>query len=285
MELVRTADELAVRTAAARARGEIVGLVPTMGALHAGHASLIARAAEQCAFVVVSVFVNPLQFGPGEDFERYPRSLEADLERATEAGAHLVFAPSVEELYPPPVHITLHVGEPAGLLEGAVRPGHFDGVVTVLTRLFNVVGPARAYFGEKDYQQLVIVKDLVRELRLPLVIVGCPTLREDDGLALSSRNAYLDPAERAAAPVLHRALAVGSAAIAQGTRDAALVRQAMREVADAEPGVRVDYLEVADPERLLVLDRIDGPVRLLGALRIGGVRLIDNVAAAPEEKD
>ncbi|MDA8297649.1 MAG: pantoate--beta-alanine ligase [Actinomycetota bacterium] len=281
MELVRTADELAVRTAAARGRGEVVGLVPTMGALHDGHASLIATACAQCGFVVVSIFVNPLQFGPNEDFAHYPRRLEADLERAGEAGADLVFAPGVEELYPEPVHVTVHVGEPADILEGALRPGHFDGVATVLTRLFNLVGPARAYFGEKDYQQLVIVRDLVRELRLPAEIVNCPTLREADGLARSSRNAYLAPTERAVAPVLHRALVAGASAIAQGERDAAAVRRAMRAVAEAEQGVRVDYLEVADPERLRTLARVDGPVRLLGALRIGAVRLIDNLAAAP----
>ncbi len=281
MELLKTANEVAARTTAARGRGETIGLVPTMGALHAGHASLIATAAEQCALVVVSAFVNPLQFGPGEDFERYPRNLEADLQRAAEAGADLVFAPGIEELYPPPVNITVHVGELADVLEGAVRPGHFDGVVTVLTRLFNLVGPARAYFGEKDYQQLVIVRDLVRELRLPIVIVNCPTLREEDNLARSSRNAYLDPTARAAASVLYRALAAGAAATEQGTRDAAAVRRAMYAVTEMEPAATVDYLEVTDPERLIVLERIDGPVRLLGAIRIGGVRLIDNLAAAP----
>ena len=241
---------------AARAAGRTVGLVPTMGFLHQGHASLILRSAAECDLTVVTVFVNPLQFGPTEDLDDYPRDLERDVEIAARAGAGLLFAPPLEDMYPGgPPGVTVHVSG-ADTLEGASRPGHFDGVATVLAKLFNLAGPCRAYFGEKDWQQLGVVRRLVADLTFPVEVVGCPTIREDDGLACSSRNTRLSPEEREAATVLHRALLAGAAA-----HDP---RAAMADVVAAEPLATLDYAE-ALPDRLLI------------AARIGRVRLIDNL--------
>ena len=259
MRVLDRGDQLRKELDAARAAGGSVGLVPTMGSLHEGHASLIRRSAAQCAVTAVTVFVNPLQFGPTEDFATYPRDLDRDLEVAAEAGAEVVFAPPVDEMYPGgPPSVTVHV---AGVdtMEGASRPGHFDGVATVVAKLFNLAGPCRAYFGEKDWQQLQVVRRLVADLSFPVEVVGCPTVRDDDGLACSSRNAYLSPAQRRAATVLYRALVAGA-----GADDAEGARARMVEVVAGEPLATLDYAEVlAD--------------RLLIAVRIGDVRLIDNV--------
>ena len=278
---MRTAAQLAGATAAARAAGERVGLVPTMGALHAGHRSLIDAAVSSGQVAVVSVFVNPLQFGEPADLERYPRDLPADAEIAAQAGAAIVFAPAVEELYPPPVRTTVHVAGLGDVLEGASRPGHFDGVVTVLARLFSLAGPCTAYFGEKDFQQLTVVRTLVRELHLPVELVACPTVREPDGLALSSRNRLLSASGRRAAPALFRALTAGAAAIERGSADPGVVAAEMSSVLAAEGGLTPDYAAVADPESLEEPASISAPVRLLVAARIEGIRLIDNCAASP----
>jgi pantoate--beta-alanine ligase len=262
-----------------RAHDRVAGLVPTMGALHRGHASLIAHAADDCDVVAVTVFVNPLQFGPAEDLAAYPRTLEADLDLAAEHGGSLVFAPAVEEMYPRPIATSVSVPGIASRWEGASRPGHFDGVATVVTKLLAQAGACRAYFGEKDYQQLCVIRRLVADLDLPVTVVGCPTVREADGLALSSRNAYLGKAERSAAPVLHRALTAGAKAIAAGERDPGRVVGLMTKLIDAEPLASLDYAAVVDASSLKTVSPLAGELRLLGAARFGKARLIDNVGA------
>jgi pantoate--beta-alanine ligase len=278
LKLVQSPLEVAVLAEEARQRLKRVALVPTMGALHAGHGELIARAVRDCDFVVVSIFVNPLQFGPGEDLAAYPRDLEADLEFLATRAVDLVFAPGVEQMYPQPFLTTVHVSRLTERFEGAARPGHFDGVTTVVTKLLAILGPCRAYFGEKDFQQLVVVKKLVADLNLPVEVVACPTVREEDGLALSSRNRYLSPAEREAATVLYRSLLQGSAEIAAGERDPEVVAGAMEQVIAAEPLARLDYAAVVDPVTLEVPPFIRGEVRLLVAAKVGPARLIDNLA-------
>jgi len=271
----------------ARADGRTVGLVPTMGYLHAGHVSLIEQAAEENDVVAVTVFVNPLQFGPTEDLAAYPRDLARDSQLAEEAGASIVFAPSVEEMYPTGEPLTTvavrQVSEP---LEGRFRPTHFAGVATVVAKLFAIAGECRAYFGEKDYQQLAVIRRMAADLSFPVEVVGCPTVREPDGLALSSRNVYLTPEEREAAPTLHRALTAGKAAIEQrGERDPAAVNELMREVLSGEPRFDVDYAEVVNASDLTTPTRLVGEVRLLAAARLGKARLIDNLAAVACEAD
>lgn len=260
-----------------------MGLVPTMGYLHAGHASLIAAAAADNDLVVVTSFVNPLQFAAGEDLDSYPSDPERDESVVAAAGGHVVFRPSRDEMYPRPMITTVSVAELSKVMEGASRPTHFDGVTTVVTKLFSIVGRCRAYFGEKDFQQLAIVRRMTADLSLPVDVVGCPTVREPDGLALSSRNVYLSPDERKAAPVLNRALRSGAAAIEAGESDASVVRAEMRSIIDAEPMARLDYVELADPETLAPLERCDSRARLFGAVRFGRARLIDNVAARVSE--
>jgi len=272
----RTVD-LRAALDAARCAGSAVGLVPTMGALHDGHAALIERAAADCDTVCVTVFVNPLQFGEGEDFAAYPRDLERDARRAEKAGADFVFAPPVTEMYSGDVLTTVTVRDIGDPMEGGHRPGHFDGVATVVTKLFAIAGPCRAYFGEKDFQQLLVVRQLARDLSLPVEVVACPTVREVDGLALSSRNAYLDTLQRDAAAVLFRALQSGAALVKAGERDAGAVRKLMQEIIEAEPLVKLEYAEVADPSDLRPLEQIDGEARLFVAARVGSARLIDNL--------
>jgi pantoate--beta-alanine ligase len=250
MRVLDRGDQLRKELDAARAAGRTVGLVPTMGALHEGHVSLIRRAAAECDVTAVTVFVNPLQFGPSEDFATYPRDLSADVDVAAAAGAGLLFAPSVEDMYPERPTVTVSVaGE--DVLEGAARPGHFDGVATVVAKLFNLAGPCRAYFGEKDWQQLRVVRRLVADLSFPVEVVACPIVREADGLALSSRNVRLSPAEREAATVLYRALTSHP-------------DRRMVDVVAEEPLASLDYAEVL-PDRLVI------------AARVGSVRLIDNL--------
>jgi pantoate--beta-alanine ligase len=268
----------------ARQAGKTVGFYPTMGALHGGHRSSIAKMAAECDVAAVSIFVNPLQFGPGEDFATYPRELEADLAQAEEAGADIVFAPEEKAMFPEPPLASVKVHELDEVLEGPLRPGHFEGVATVVTKLLAIAGPCFAYFGEKDYQQLALVRRLVADLSLPAAVVPCPTVREPDGLALSSRNAYLSPAERKAAPVLYWSLLAGKRLVEEeGARSVDEVRQAMVAVAEREPLLKLDYAEVADPATLRAPQVISAPVRLLIAGRIGKARLIDNVEALPEE--
>ncbi len=252
-----------------------VGLVPTMGALHGGHVALIERARAECASVVVSIFVNPTQFGPGEDYERYPRDLEADLRTCAAHGVDLVFAPDVPTIYPPGHSTTVDVGPLGTVLEGAARPGHFRGVATVVTILLDLVRPDLAYFGQKDGQQVVVVGRVVRDLALAVRLVVVPTVREPDGLALSSRNAYLSAAERAAAPVLYRALRAAVDDYARGERDAERLRARMREVLAAEPLARPDYVSVADRETLEELAAVDRGALLSLAVRFPSARLID----------
>ena len=253
-----------------------IGLVPTMGALHAGHEALIQRARKDSQVVVVSIFVNPLQFGPNEDYTRYPRALQRDLEICERNGADLVFAPSVEEMYPLPELTFVDVTLVSEHLCGAFRPGHFRGVATVVLKLLNIVQPDRAYFGEKDMQQLAVIRRMVQDLMVPVEIVRVPTVREADGLAISSRNQYLNPAARKAAPVLHRALQEAAARIRSGERDVAKVREAALEILKTEPLVRIEYLEIVDPVEMKPLSAISGPARIAVAVWIGSTRLIDN---------
>ena len=254
-----------------------VALVPTMGALHEGHRTLVRAAKERAATVVVSVFVNPTQFGPGEDFDRYPRTWDADLAALAEEGADVVFHPGVEEVYPAgSLGVTVHPGPLGDVLEGAVRPGHFAGVLTVVAKLFGLVRPDLALFGEKDYQQLTLIRAMARELALGVEVVGVPTVREDDGLALSSRNRYLSPEQRATAVALSRALRAGADAGAQGPE---AVLAAARAVLATEPDLVQDYLELTDID--LGPAPTAGPARLLVAARAGTTRLLDNRACSP----
>lgn len=287
MELIDTTDALAKALATRRGADTLglgVGFVPTMGALHAGHLSLVTAARAASATVVVSVFVNPAQFGPGEDLASYPRDLEGDCTRAGKAGADIVFAPSPAQMYPGPAAAALRpltcvrVGRLGEVWEGASRPGHFDGVATVVAKLLNLVGPCRAYFGEKDYQQLVVVRQLVADLSIPADVLSCPTVRAPDGLALSSRNVHLAGDERAAACVLHRALLAGRSAIEAGERCPAEVGEAMAAAVRAEPLARLDYAAVVvDGDLAPATAPLVGELRLLVAARVGGLRLIDNL--------
>jgi pantoate--beta-alanine ligase len=254
-----------------RGEGLALGLVPTMGALHAGHLSLVEEACRENSRVIVSIFVNPIQFGPGEDFERYPRDPERDGELLRTAGVHAVYRPSVEIMYPPGSSTRVHVAGVSEGLEGAARPVHFDGVATVVAKLLTAVEPDRAYFGQKDAQQVAVVKRLVRDLDLPVEIRVCPTMREADGLALSSRNAYLKPDERRAAVCLSSALRLAAVAYAEGERDPERLRQTLRARLEIEPLAHVEYAEVVDP----LLFTPPGSLAVL-AVRVGGTRLIDN---------
>jgi pantoate--beta-alanine ligase len=282
VELVEQAAAWRKTLDAARARGQQVGLVPTMGALHAGHMSLIRKAAAECDVVAVTDYVNPLQFGPSEDLTTYPRDLRGDCRLAEEAGADVLFAPTTEELWARPPTTSVRVEGLSETLEGASRPGHFDGVATIVVKLFSLAGPCRAYFGEKDYQQLVVIRRMAADLSLPVEVIGCPTVREPDGLALSSRNNYLTAEERRGAPQLYSALLAGKRAIEDDdTTDAARVVEAMASCLAQQPLFHLDYAEVADPETLNRPARIEAEVRLLMAARIGRARLIDNLPAAP----
>ena len=284
-----TAGEIAVtRTVAAlreavaswRAGQQRVGLVPTMGAIHQGHLALVDAARGQCDRIVASLFVNPKQFGPAEDLAAYPRNEAADLAAFHEAGVDLVFAPDVADMYPPGFATSVHVGGLTESLDGVFRPGHFDGVATVVAKLLLQCLPDAGYFGEKDYQQLMVVRRLARDLDIPVRIEGVATVREADGLALSSRNAYLSPAERRTAPLLYRILCDSAAALAQDPEAVAATLE--RGIARLRAGgFAVDYLELRDAADLTAMPRLAGPARLLTAARIGRTRLIDNVPVAP----
>ena len=280
--LVDTNAAFARMLASARGVGRTVGLVPTMGALHDGHASLIRRAAHDCDVAAVTVFVNPLQFDRAADLAAYPRTLDSDVAAAAEAGATVVFVPSTQEMFGPTgqVDTTVHVAGLADRLEGASRPGHFDGVATVVTKLFALTGPCRAYFGEKDFQQLAVVRRLVADLSLPVRVVGCPTVRAADGLALSSRNAYLTAGERSVAPLLHAALESAARAAGAGEHAPGVLAAIVGGALAGEPRFRLDRVDVVDAATLGPPDAGPAPtteLRILAAAFLGRARLIDNV--------
>lgn len=272
-ELIRETREMAE---AWRKQGYSIGFVPTMGYLHEGHISLMERARQENDRVVVSVFVNPTQFGPNEDFEKYPKNLERDREICEKAGVDLVFAPSVAEMYPAKNLSFVDISELDQGLCGAKRPGHFRGVCTVVTKLFNIVLPDRAYFGEKDAQQLAIIRRMTEDLNFNIQIVACPTVRDQDGLALSSRNSYLSETERKAALVIPRSLEEASLAMKDGEREAAQIKKVIHEMITAEPLATIDYIEVVDAATLKPVSRVERPVLVAVAVFIGGTRLIDN---------
>jgi pantoate--beta-alanine ligase len=277
MQIATTIAEIRAYVAQARAAGKTVGFVPTMGALHAGHASLIEAAADRCDYVVVSIFVNPTQFGPGEDLEKYPRPFEKDVEVCEKHGAHAVFAPRAAEMYPRTNLTWVTVEKLTEPLCGQSRPGHFRGVTTVCTKLFNIVGADVAFFGQKDAQQAIVIRRMVADLNLPLEIVICPTVREPDGLAMSSRNEYLSPQERKEAPVIYRALKRCAELIEAGERDAARITQEMHGILRQASALRVEYVSIVDAEGLEPCDRIQGKVLVAVAGRLGSTRLIDNI--------
>ena len=253
-----------------------IAFVPTMGALHEGHLSLVRQARRENEVVTASIFVNPAQFGPGEDLARYPRSPERDAALLAEAGVDVLFTPSVEEMYPPGFSTRVEVGALGAVLEGASRPGHFSGVATVVARLFGLVRPTRAYFGQKDAQQLAVIRRMTADLALPVEVIAGPTVREPDGLAMSSRNAYLSASQRAAATVLYRALSAAQARFSAGERDAEALRHLMRRTVEAEPLATLDYAEVVDAATMAPVIVATGGALLVIAARIGTTRLIDN---------
>ncbi|QHF46985.1 pantoate--beta-alanine ligase [Pseudomonas sp. S35] len=278
MNTVRTVRELRSAVAHARKAGKRIGFVPTMGNLHSGHATLVTKAVQQADFVVASIFVNPLQFGAGEDLDKYPRTLAADQEKLLQAGCNLLFAPTVEEMYPGGMTGQTRVSVPQlseGLC-GASRPGHFEGVATVVSKLFNMVQPDIAVFGQKDYQQLAVIRAMVHDLNLPIQIIGEPTVRADDGLALSSRNGFLNEEERAIAPVLYRSLSQIAGAIKGGDHDFAALRAEQVKQIEAA-GLRLDYLEVRQGVHLRPATPEDQDVVILVAAFLGTTRLIDNL--------
>lgn len=272
--LLKTISETRACIAAARERGLSIGLVPTMGALHEGHGALIRKAREETGLVVVTIFVNPIQFDRPEDLEKYPRDLDADIAFCQRLGADAVFAPDAAEMYPAQLLTSVAVAGISTRLEGEFRPGHFRGVATVVAKLFNIVPADRAYFGEKDAQQLAVIQKMVADLNFPVSIVPVATVREPDGLAMSSRNRRLTPEDRRIAPVLYRALCEGQRHLHDAPRQAAL-----RILSDV-PEIRVEYLEVVDPATFQSVAKISGPVRIVAAVWLGGVRLIDNILCA-----
>jgi len=280
LPILRSVAALRVQVAQWRKDGLRVAFVPTMGALHDGHLSLVKSGLAEADRVVVSIFVNPTQFGPNEDFAAYPRTEQADVAKLAGAGASAAYVPSVEEMYPAGAATTVHVAGVSDGLCGTFRPGHFDGVATVVAKLLNQVQPDVALFGEKDFQQLQVIRRMARDLDLPVAIRGVPTLREADGLAMSSRNAYLSAQERATAPVLHRTLSEVAARLQAGAEAAPVLKDGIAAILAAGFG-SVDYLELRSVEDLTPLERLDRPARLIVAARLGKARLIDNIAVNP----
>jgi pantoate--beta-alanine ligase len=276
-EVFASIDELRSRLAAVRQPGGAIGFVPTMGALHAGHGALMDAARRDCDCVVVSIFVNPIQFDNKEDYERYGRNIEADIEFAGGRGVDVVFAPSVEEMYPAGEHTFVEVPDVSEGLCGAFRPGHFRGVATVVTKLFNIVQPAAAYFGEKDAQQLAVIRSMAAGLNMPVSIIGVATVREPDGLALSSRNERLTREDRMSAPLLFQALEAGRRAVENGLRNVARIRAAGLDLLANEPRIRLEYFEIVDAESMRPVAMAVGRLCIAAAVWIGSVRLIDNV--------
>ena len=277
IQVVRTIADVRAHTADARRHGRRIGFVPTMGALHDGHVRLIDEARRDCDTVVVSIFVNPLQFDRREDLDKYPRLLQADTERCRALGVDVVFAPDVDEMYPQPPACTVEVGSLAAHLCGQFRPGHFAGVATVVLKLFEIVRPDRAYFGEKDAQQLVVVRRLVTDLNVPVDVIGVPTVREHDGLALSSRNLRLDAEERRIAVSLIAALKTAQDLIATGRRDVSGIRHLATAMIPSDERLRLEYLEIVDPDSMEPVETVTSPVLAAGALWVGSTRLIDNL--------
>ena len=277
MNIIRTVRHLSRWSEILRREGVTIGLVPTMGALHDGHRALIRAARLSCDAVVVSVFVNPRQFGAGEDFARYPRPFASDAAVCRQEGTDVLFAPSTEAMYPPGFQTSVSVHGLSRRWEGAYRPAHFEGVATIVTKLINVARPHKAFFGQKDFQQAALIRRLVADLNLGARIVVHPTVRESDGLAFSSRNSYLTKSQRRVAPILYGALQTGRDAVKAGVRSSARVRAIMGKHVSRDPAARVDYLSVCDPVTLEPVTRITGDVVLLGAVRIGRIRLIDNL--------
>lgn len=281
--VLKTVEEVRSYVKAAKKEGKSVGFVPTMGFLHEGHKSLIVRAAKENDFVVVSDFVNPTQFGPNEDFEAYPRDIEKDAELCEDAGADIIFNPEASEMYDNAL-TTVTVDKITKVLCGASRPGHFAGVATVVSKLFNIVAPDRAYFGEKDAQQLMVIRKMVKDLNFDIEIVGCPIIRESDGLAKSSRNTYLNPEERQAALCLSRSLNLGKELIANGETSADVVKAAIKAEIEKEPLSRIDYVEIVDLNTLESAERTDTGILTAIAVYIGKTRLIDNFMIEKVEK-
>lgn len=278
MERLGSKKEVRQAVAEARREGKRIALVPTMGALHDGHLSLVAAAQERADYVVVSVFVNPTQFGPGEDYEAYPRDVERDMDLLGAEGVDLAFTPSPGVMYAPGATMTVDPGELGSVLEGATRPDHFRGVCTVVTKLLSIVGPDLAFFGEKDFQQLAVISRMVRDLDLPVKVVGCPIVRECDGLAMSSRNVYLSPDERTAATALYRALRSAETLALGGESDVRVLEDAMRSTIEAEPIAALDYAVIVGSADLAQLESLgETPARALVAARVGSTRLIDNL--------
>jgi pantoate--beta-alanine ligase len=284
MEVTRAIAATRAALAAARHGGRRIAFVPTMGALHVAHVSLMEAAKRDGGYLVVSIFVNPTQFAPGEDFARYPRDEAGDLAVCETAGVDLVFMPAAEEVHPAGSVTTVHVARLTETLCGPQRPGHFDGVATVVAKLFNIVQPDAAYFGQKDAQQLAVIRQMVRDLNMPIEIVGCPTVREADGLAASSRNAYLEGSQRGQARCLYQALCEAKSRIERGETLAAAVVRAMRRIIEAAGPAEIDYISVADPETMQPVERIDRPVLVALAVRIGSTRLIDNLQVDPRDR-
>lgn len=278
--LVTDVAEMSARIDELRSQGKKIGLVPTMGALHLGHLSLAIAAKNECDVTVVSDFVNPKQFAPGEDYDQYPRTLDADITLLSQVGSDFIFAPSPAAMYPRGFNANVHVGGVSEILEGAFRPTHFDGVCTVVLKLFNITRAEVAYFGQKDYQQVAVVKKMASDLNLQTQIVMRPTIRERDGLAISSRNQYLSADEREQALVLSKSLSKAEELIHAGERDASVVLDEMRAIIKTAPSAQIDYLHIGDPDTLLEMERIAGNVVVLVAVRIGTTRLIDNKLVA-----
>jgi pantoate--beta-alanine ligase len=281
VETIRTIAWMKQAARQARAEGRVIGFVPTMGALHAGHTALVHRAKQDCSPVIASIFVNPKQFSPKEDFTKYPRTIEADSEKFSAAGVDALFLPEAPEIYPPGFGTYVTIEGLSDRLEGRSRPGHFRGVATVVLKLLEIVQPNFAYFGRKDAQQVRIISQMVRDLNLDTEIVVCPIVREPDGLALSSRNAYLSAEEGRAATVLHRALVASKAELAAGTRDSLRLQAVLRKVLEAEPLAAVDYAEIVDAEAFEPVTRIARPCYVVLAVFIGKTRLIDNLYLEP----
>ena len=282
MRIVRTISEIRGISAAARCDGKIIGLVPTMGALHAGHIELALKARLECGIVIMSIFVNPIQFGPNEDYKAYPRTLEADADKAQAAGVDYIFAPSAQEMYPREPLTHVDVDKLTEHLCGASRPGHFRGVATVVAKLFNITRPDRAYFGMKDAQQLRVIRRMNEDLDFGIEIVPVPTVREDDGLAMSSRNAYLSPMDRERAVVLSRSLKLAQQMVRNGEASSVAIKAAMEKLILSEvPGAKVDYIEVVDDDTVQPISDIRGPVLIALAVKIGSTRLIDNITVRP----
>ena len=284
MKVAKTIESVRNLVKAARSKGKIIGFVPTMGALHIGHISLIEAAVKKCDFVVVSIFVNPTQFGLGEDFEKYPRPLKADLEICRKAGVDVVFAPATKQMYPQENFTWVNVEKLTEQLCGRFRPGHFGGVTTVCAKLFNIVAPDIAFFGQKDAQQAIVIKRMVTDLNMPLEIVVCPTVRQADGLAVSSRNQYLTRQQKKNAPLIYKSLQKCQKLIEDGVADSKTIINQMRKILQQTPSIKIEYISIVDADTLQELKKITGKVLTAVAVKIGSTRLIDNIVVDAGER-